>query len=183
MRSRGLDPFDRPSSAEPAARRCCRRNVVVDLSTQRSIAVASFHTGTPSAFRACRMPSRRVTASKLPSRDGADDRAVRQSSRAFRASARTARRVSKSHRFERQQRPSRCRAWRTRRGAARACQSRDAAKSTMRARNAPARRPDRRQGNEASRSSAETAPARNVSPLSSAVTATSAGLNSIGSMA
>ena len=39
---------------------------MVDLSTQRSIAVASFHAGTPSAFNACRMPRRRVTASKLP---------------------------------------------------------------------------------------------------------------------
>src|SRR5690242_5668075 len=42
------------------------RKLVIDLSTQRSIARASFHTVTPTASSACRMPSRSVTASKLP---------------------------------------------------------------------------------------------------------------------
>ena len=42
------------------------RKLVIDLSTQRSIAAAEFQTGTPSCASACRMPSRRVTASKEP---------------------------------------------------------------------------------------------------------------------
>ena len=42
------------------------RKLVIDLSTQRSIARASFHTMTPSSRSACSMPSRIVTASKLP---------------------------------------------------------------------------------------------------------------------
>ena len=42
------------------------RNVVIDLSTQRSIACAEFQTGTESLASACRMPRRRVTASNDP---------------------------------------------------------------------------------------------------------------------
>ena len=42
------------------------RKLVVDLSTQRSIERAAFQTGTPISCRACRMPSRNVTASKVP---------------------------------------------------------------------------------------------------------------------
>src|SRR5262249_50285232 len=42
------------------------RKLVIDLSTQRSIARASFHTSTPTSRSAWRMPRRKVTASKLP---------------------------------------------------------------------------------------------------------------------
>ena len=42
------------------------RKLVIDLSTQRSIARASFQTRTPISRSACRMPSRSVTASKVP---------------------------------------------------------------------------------------------------------------------
>src|SRR5579862_8553739 len=42
------------------------RKLVIDLSTQRSIARASFQTGTPSSRNACSTPSRNVTASKVP---------------------------------------------------------------------------------------------------------------------
>src|SRR5262249_30927642 len=42
------------------------RKLVADLSTQRSMARASLMTGTPLSRNACRIPSRRVTASKLP---------------------------------------------------------------------------------------------------------------------
>src|SRR5260370_93680 len=42
------------------------RKLVVDLSTQRSMARASLTTGTPFSRNACRIPSRKVTASKLP---------------------------------------------------------------------------------------------------------------------
>src|SRR5262249_55069746 len=44
----------------------CSRKLVIDLSTQRSMARASLTTGTPSAGRACSTPSGLVTCSKLP---------------------------------------------------------------------------------------------------------------------
>jgi hypothetical protein len=45
---------------------CCSRNVVVDLSTQRSMARASFHTRTPLSRKACRRPKRKVICSSVP---------------------------------------------------------------------------------------------------------------------
>src|SRR6516162_629154 len=42
------------------------RKLVIDLSTQRSMARASFQTVTPSSLKAWRTPSRNVTASKVP---------------------------------------------------------------------------------------------------------------------
>ncbi len=68
-RDDGLRAAARPSTVQlggvgsPAR---ASRKLVVDLSTQRSMARASFSTGTPSSRSACRRPSRRVTSSKLP---------------------------------------------------------------------------------------------------------------------
>src|SRR6185312_283069 len=44
----------------------CSRNVVADLSTQRSMARASFHTRTPLSRKACRRPRRKVICSSVP---------------------------------------------------------------------------------------------------------------------
>src|SRR4029079_14669791 len=43
-----------------------KKKVVVDLSTQRTMARASFHTVTPSSRKACNTPRYMVTCSKLP---------------------------------------------------------------------------------------------------------------------
>ena len=44
----------------------CRRKLVVDLSTQRSMLRAELTTGTPISASACSTPSRSVTASNVP---------------------------------------------------------------------------------------------------------------------
>ena len=57
-RSRAPPRRDRRRSRSRASgcRRCCRKKVVVDLSTQRSMARASFHTVTPSSRKAWSTP-------------------------------------------------------------------------------------------------------------------------------
>ena len=137
---------------------------------------------TPSAFKACRMPSRRVTASKLPAATVRTMRAIRQARQASRAASPTCDVLSNAHRSSGMHGVDapRCR---TRARSSRACQSRAAAKSTIRAaaRLGAARSPSgersieevgrRQRRRETSRRSRAPSPA------------TAAGLNSIGSMA
>ena len=158
------------------------RKLVIDLSTQRSIARASFQTSTPFSRKAWRMPSRSVTAWKVPPDIERTNTASGSRSPSPAMLSPDAPCVSI---------PQACRLVgivRTPCAAnafvsVRACQSIPSATSATIG--AAGRRLDRRAcyANEASSSFRSMWPLWKLSPLSMAVTITSAGLNSMGSIA
>ena len=153
----------------------CSRKLVIDLSTQRSMARASLCTGTPSSRRACSTPSRMVTCSKLPVEIVRTNTAVGQVHRRNRAGAtrdRRRRRESRSLPATMTSHSTPC--------AVKACFSRRVCQSALSTKIATLGRGIAEGLVDQASSSA---PPWKVRPLSSAVTVAAAGLNSSRSMA
>ena len=177
---------------------CARRKLAMDLSVQRSIARALLTTGTPSASRACRTPSRIVIASSDPSPMA---RTMARSGRSrnpgmmrpwarpvsiLQAESLTATAVAPCLRKARSVRitcQSSLSVKTATRGGGPLSSLRGAVGSDLSSRsNAVTKRPGDHPPNDLSKSARLISPARKVSPVSTAVTSASAGENRLPSI-